>query len=268
MYFDNFNVMHALATGVGAREARQALSPFNLFAFIVHGEEEHPTFHQEVVKAFERLDHSTGHELLFFAVLDAPREWQNAFSQKREYFRMLQNGVTAEFLQKQGPKQGPRLETKGVGAQALAAALGIPREALPCLVVTGGFGSKDSFWVRTCEQHVEKQLNTLGLWASKHEHSSFQYARSEVAAIDLCGGVGDCDLMEDLAGALADVLAADRTGRRDLPSGHESKRAQASLRRLHERISSLKMAESRSPEIERLQVLLASVLALAVLAAP
>lgn len=44
----------------------RSLKQFNLFAFVIHDPEKHRDFHNNLSSIFERLDHSTGHSLLFF----------------------------------------------------------------------------------------------------------------------------------------------------------------------------------------------------------
>lgn len=268
MPLSNFAVMHALAAGGDdwlAREAREALAPFNLFAFVVHSPDEHRRFHHELDQAFWRLDHSTGHELLFFALLDAPREWVHEAHRKREYFASIRKWETVRLLE--GQVHG-REESGGIGAQALVIALGVPEAAVPCLVITGGFGRTDSMWVRTCETHIERQLNTLGLWASRYGRSAFEHARRETQEIDLCGGAGPLELTEQLAAVLADVLAAHSIGRgpRTVDPHTRSlalERARVALQRLANRVAELKSRGSVFEEVERLHVLTGSLLALA-----
>jgi len=80
MPISSYTVLSALANGRNRYEtevAQRALSPFNLFAFVIHDPEEHSKFHQVLERQFDRFDFITGHKLLFLRLVDPPTNWLN-----------------------------------------------------------------------------------------------------------------------------------------------------------------------------------------------
>ena len=79
MPITTYNVLNALSKrspeSYEIGPAQKALEPFNLFAFIIHDPAKHSDFNRKISSAFHRLDHSTGHHLLFFALVDPPERW-------------------------------------------------------------------------------------------------------------------------------------------------------------------------------------------------
>lgn len=222
---NNYSILRALAFGNGRRYNRQsetiqiereeysnirkALEPFNLFAFVIHDPAQHPEFHRNFSTLFERLDHSTGEHLLFFALTDPPARWTERASQ-RAYYREL-----STFYSQQGDLFNSPIitEDKGETAFTLATTLNIPAEMLPVIVVTNDFRNNDFRWFRTDTFCVERQLNELGFLAYdcpevKHNWQiAEQFFNQFDDKFDLCNASEVQNTTESLAKALSDALS-------------------------------------------------------------
>ena len=199
MPISSYNVVRVLSEGGEPWETspvEDALKPFNLFAFIIHDPETHSALHEEISQNFTDLDEITGCKLLFFALVDPPKEWSER-SRQREYYKSIRG---AQELS--NPENALTSIDKDITAFILAENLKIPRGALPCLVITSDFRSTDShLWVRTCAEHVFTQLTSLGAMAKN------KYPMHKICdRIDLCEGSGFTVLENSLAKALNDAL--------------------------------------------------------------
>jgi hypothetical protein len=221
MPISNYTVLKALGDKKASpneyekRTALAALSPFNLFAFIIHDPEEHHDFGRILSFAFDRLDFVTGEKLLFFALVDPPSDWL-AHARHRPYYKRLnywdhanhrssnENPPARETNELLDPKNAILSGDKSATAFSLANSLGIPIEKLPCIVVTPNFSDERFLWFRTCPEHLEEQLTKLAYLAARN-NTSFDAIRGE--NLDLCNGFGDKSLEGNLAKALSDVLS-------------------------------------------------------------
>lgn len=185
--------------------ALNALSPYNLFAFIIHDPETHRGFAKQVSILFDRLDYITGDKLLFFALVDPPYDWLK-HACERPYYKKLNNWGTKALL---NPINAILSADESITAFSLANSLGIPAEKLPCIVVTADFCSKRFLWFKTCPEHLEEQMKRLGYIAARkifHEsaHSIILDKREDP---DLCNCQGNELLENSLAKTLSDVLS-------------------------------------------------------------
>jgi hypothetical protein len=204
------------------------LSKFSLFAFIIYDPDASPEFRKHLEHNFEILDHSTGDRLLFFALVDSPCSWKNKEKYKKISFR------DSEYLL--NPKSAIDSTNKSLTANALAHSLNIPTDALPCLVVTDNFKSQSFEWFQTSEQHINDQLNYLGLIAT--HGSSIPLSdrdRCHLSAKIKFGEEFTCQTINtSMAEALSDVLSLIIAGH----GRHEGKeQAQTVLKRLYENLS-------------------------------
>ena len=185
---------------------REALKDFNLFAFIIHDPEEHSDFDQKMGSIFDRLDYLTGEKLLFFTLIDPPKEWLQRYGRQREYMKYLGNG---KALVLPNPENATTSTDKELTAFSLAKSLNIPIEMLPCIVITHDFRSSHFDWVRTCEDHIEEQLTHLGHKISRVEDRNIiiWIKKTLMQEINLCEGIGSESLEDNLARALTDVLS-------------------------------------------------------------
>ncbi len=215
-------------------DAIRAIKDFNLYAFILHDPEEDKEFHDTLRKNFDRLDYITGEKLLFFALVDPPGEWLE-HGRKREYYRRLYRYETEELL---SPHNQIFSKNPGVTALSIANMLKIPYESLPCIVIFSNFKIKEFVWLRTCSEHLEKQLMELGYIAARSSENKLAYTRINTYAreskdysyddyysyyyqrhdfimdkikesnLDLCGGNGIQTLKDRIAKVLSDCLSA------------------------------------------------------------
>ena len=261
MPISNYTVLKALGDKKASpheyekRTALDALSPFNLFAFIIHDPEEHPDFSRQLRRSFDRLDFVTGEKLLFFALVEPPSEWL-AHAHRRHYYERFSSYATKELLASQ---------SKGLAADESATAfslannLSIPTEKLPCIVVTPDFTDERFLWFRTCPEHLEQQLTKLAYLAARN-NTSFDAIRQE--NLDLCDGFGDKSVEGNLAKALSDVLSF-------IVAGNSSdswlrrqalEQAQKTISKLHSTLNYLKsnFQENDSEEMDKLCLSIAS----------
>lgn len=180
--------------------AHAALAPFRLFAFIIHDRDEHARLNQTIEQRFDHWDYMTGRSLLFFALVDPPKEWLER-ARHRPYFEHFDSYPTKELLD---PKNSIFSDNPSATASAIARQLKIPAEQMPCIVVTPSFEEPRFIWYRTCPDYVEKQLTELGYMAERGKTS---YAELRAANIDLCDGSGDNSIEGNLAKALSEVLS-------------------------------------------------------------
>lgn len=227
--------------------AKAALAPFNLFAFIIHDPNVHIDFHRAISDIFDDLDYATGDKFLFFALVDPPEEWvTNAAN--RKYYNHLKSWEAKALLE---PRNTIISKDKSIAALSLAKSLEIPIEELPCLVITTDFSFNDVHWVKTCPDHVMRQLVRLGSIAARSENLDLDILKNE---IDLCGGSGFESLNFSMAKALSDVLSfviLENDVFHD--EKHRAlKQAQETLRELRDDLIQLKsiFRDSRAEEID------------------
>jgi hypothetical protein len=223
---NNYSILRALAFGNGRRyhgqddsisvekneytAILQSLKSFNLFAFVIHDPEKHQEFHNNLNSIFERLDHSTGQNLLFFALTNPPERWRNRASQ-RDYYKQL----SRFYNQQEGDLFGKPIITKDTAETAftLANTLKIPSEMLPVIVVTNDFRNNDFRWFKTSEHYVEKQLNELGFLAYDCPEVKYNWQLAEnffneyQDNFDLCNATEADKTLDSVAKALSDALS-------------------------------------------------------------
>jgi len=270
MPISSYSVLSALASGRNSYEtevAQRALSPFNLFAFIIHDPEAHSKFHQVLASKFDRFDYVTGHKLLFFSLVDPPTNWLDNASD-RSYYKLLAGNnhdqAPWEVGELLNPKNVPSSPDRSITAFSLASALRIPTEDLPCLVVTQGFQLNQFRWFSTSHDHVEEQLIRLGYLADRcdREISDTSWNWAE---LDLCSHYGVESLSSSLAKALSDVLSFIVAGSESSDRLRSKARDQArkTITCLYASINRLKSTsqETISEEVDQLSIRLASFLA-------
>ena len=262
MPISSYTVLNALAKGGDGYEmhaAKRALAPFSLFAFVIHDPEIHDEFDRHLAHIFDRLDFDTGRRLLFLALVKPSAEWL-AHAQSRDYYGRLSSWEASEFA---NPAKSPAPNDPAATAIGLAHALGIPTEALPCIVVTRSFELKQFAWAKTSPSELREQLSELGYWADRHPGAPIlQQTPSPVSIRSKAFESGA--LNTSLAQALADVLCFVVAGNKGEPwlQGVARQQARQTLDRLWRQIAIIKSKTGQDDltELDRLCVCIAAFL--------
>ena len=281
--FDNFRFMHTLSKNsdtVELQQLKHALKGFTLFAFVIYDPMTHHRFHQVMNDHLAELDHSTGKRLLFFSFINDDHNIVHKLRRRPYYQRMRefqQGAIAKELIESQDRPKIPN--TAGIDHLTLALSLGIPQESLPVIVITEGIGGmkgnegwrdhEDAVWIRTCEQHVKDQLNTIGYWATEYRSHAITHVRTNLREIDWCDGFGELDLINSLSSTLADVLAFVSL-ERGSPSDQRTQ-AHDAIQRLYRQIDQMRHDQRTThaadrpmmtPDLERLYMTIGGMLAL------
>ena len=249
MPITTYHVLNALDKGEPEYEitaAQNALKPFNLFAFIIHDPEAHPDFDSGLRSIFNWLDYTTGKELLFFSLVDPPKEWLDEGRDRgrdRSYYREL-SSWEKETQELFNPENAIISPDKSITAYSLANGLGISYDKLPCIVITPNFRSEHFIWVRTCLNQIQKQLEVLGFIAREMDEipSDPDLLETIKADINLCEGGGIRFLVSNLAQKLVNIMscfvAGDRSDLMRNLGAHE--RARNTIRELRRDLHNVK----------------------------
>lgn len=166
MPINSYSILKTLALGgeeYEVQEVKDALKPFNLFAFILHDPQLHKDFHEKLTNLFERLDYVTGDRLLFFGLVDPPSSWTNR-AKEREYYNKVSDWIVREAI---NPNNAPQSADSSLTMFAFINSLGITINELPCVVVTNNFTSKDYYHFPVHQNTIVEQLTELGFVAEK-----------------------------------------------------------------------------------------------------
>ena len=275
--------MHTLSKNsdtVELQQLKHALKGFTLFAFVIYDPMTHHRFHQVMNDHLAELDHSTGKRLLFFSFINDDHNIVHKLRRRPYYQRMRefqQGAIAKELIESQDRPKIPN--TAGIDHLTLALSLGIPQESLPVIVITEGIGGmkgnegwrdhEDAVWIRTCEQHVKDQLNTIGYWATEYRSHAITHVRTNLREIDWCDGFGELDLINSLSSTLADVLAFVSL-ERGSPSDQRTQ-AHDAIQRLYRQIDQMRHDQRTThaadrpmmtPDLERLYMTIGGMLAL------
>jgi hypothetical protein len=192
----------------------QALKHFNLFAFIIHDPILHSDFHRKLELAFPVLHHSTGKNLLFFALTNPSEEWEKK-KLRKSYYRQLQNLHNLPYDNRGGSVFDEPVavgDTHGT-AFSFATALDIPFDNLPVIVVTNDFTKGALRWFKTSADNFDRQLNKLGLLAENQPSVKNDWKLADAffneyeEDFNLSDGTDSNVLIENIAKALSDVLS-------------------------------------------------------------
>jgi hypothetical protein len=187
----------------------RALKPFNLFAFVIHDPVRHKDLDRVLARQFDRLDFRTGRRLLFFALVDPPKEWLEHGSH-REYYQLFERKrgrpIPDQALGLINPQNTPRSIDRSITAFSIATTLNIANDDLPCIIVTESFQLNKFLWFKTCPNHIEEQLSRLGYLAERMNKPILNYSHG-FPELDLCSGYGTKLLNGSLAEYLSDMLS-------------------------------------------------------------
>lgn len=212
MPISSYSVLRTLALGgteYDLQTVQNALQGFNLYAFILHDPTAHPDLDRVLTRQFDHLDYATGKKLLFFALVALEQDRVERLRQ-RPYYQGL---VSYEAQQLVDPRNLPRSGDVSLSLAAIASALQILPENLPCIVVTSDFRRQDFFCIPTNSTQVEDQLRELGVIADRIGPSLHRVSIGMILqemrqhSSDLYGATNKQSLEDSLAKCLSDVLS-------------------------------------------------------------
>lgn len=212
MPISNFTVFKALAEkdtdSIEFELARGCFEDFNLLAFIVYDPVRHVELFDKLSNSFNLLDKKTGEKLLFFAVCNAPDNWDEKVAQRK--YSSIYNWSKEQFVKNN--LSNTNLHNSDA-AYAIARAFKIDSENLPCIVVTNDFEKRQFCWFKTNHEHIESQLINLSYIAEEYPELKSEWKNAKKIMkdkhhnIDICEGFGLNGLNNSMAETLSTVLA-------------------------------------------------------------
>lgn len=255
MPIDSFEVLHQARGGVLPKWLARPLAQFRLFAIVLHDPELHSEFHQTLTDDFDYLHQATADRLLFFALVPAPSSWSRrraaepyiaAFEKLRD---RIGYGPPATIASTQ------RVEGSAL-SEALALAVGVRPEDLPCLLILKDLRDADAMILTTNSRDLSRQLIALGK-AAHDGRTPADLGLQSPAWPTGAHGAGRI-ARGSIAGHLADVLATTLPGKRSIDVA--KKAIVAALGRLDE-IRQDATGEDEYEDVERAALLLAHLIA-------
>lgn len=206
MFLSKYSMLKALGYGADKYvmdETQKILNKFKLFGLILHDPIKHTEFHQKFAQSFERLDYLTGSNFLFLGLTDPPHKWIE--KNKRDYFGIW------DLDKLLNPLNAYTTDDEGITAFTIAKSIGIEYDQLPVIILTNNLQFNQFRIIKTCSQHLEKQLTEIGYFCSQkgiffnleHDYEFNQL----IATINLCGEASHIHSEETLAKVLSDFLS-------------------------------------------------------------
>jgi hypothetical protein len=204
------------------RQAVKAIGPFSLFAFVLCSPDEVAGVREVLEKHFSFLDLATADRLLFYAPVDEPPHWREQRTGREASHALLEFHDFINYSCQSKDPPGTH--------HALAVTLGLELHDLPALVLTTDPQRADFVVLRTCADHIRRQLLALGDLAQ--DITPIQERTDAGAAyrldpgdlrrrgLDLCAGIYSSELVETLADALHQVLSVALTHEGDWGHRH------------------------------------------------
>lgn len=212
MPISNFTVFKTLADkkldSIELQLARDCFKDFNLLTFIIYDPDKHTELFNKLSNSFNVLDKKTGEKLLFFAVCNAPDNWDEKVAQRS--YSDVYNWSKEQF--EKHNLSNTNLHNSDA-AYAIARAFKINSNDLPCIIVTNDFEKREFCWFKTCHEHIELQLLNLSYIAEEYPYlkSNWKDAKrimtNKQHNVDLCDDFGSARLTESMAQTLSTILA-------------------------------------------------------------
>lgn len=206
MFLTKYSMLNALGYGAEQNvlhETKRILDRFKLFGLVLHDPKVHYDFNECFAKSFERLDYITGKDFLFFGLTDPPKKWLQ--KDYRDYYKIWE--IDHLF----GPSNSYSTNDESITTYTIAQSLGIDYEDLPVIILTNNFQLNQFQVVKTCTNHLEKQMQEIGYFCSQKDKYFSLNDDDEfkllVKSIDKCGGSFTLSNEESLAKTLSDFLA-------------------------------------------------------------
>ena len=162
MFLSQYSMLKAIGYGENGQmreETEKILQPYKLISLILHDPEKHISFHESFIDLFERLDYLTGSNLLFMGITKPTDNWylQN---KNRDYFGIWEKDQLIKSFQEIKNTEG------SITCYSIANFMGIDYNDLPCIIISPNLMSKSYAVLKTGKQHIERQLQELGFFAS------------------------------------------------------------------------------------------------------
>ena len=223
--------------------AADIIKKFSFFAFVIHDREIHAKLDYELNEQFCRLDYTTGHSLLVFSLINPNNERVDAYARDR---------CTQHFI----PNGEPTAINSTITALCVANQLGIPKEDLPCIVISKNLGANEFGWIKTSNLTLVDQLTELGFIADRKPNQQLKDVLREIHAINKLDAINEPNyktIHTSLANALTEVLDLLEINSPNYPpNSAASKRVIVTLQNLYNQIGILKNNLELDPEVERL----------------
>jgi hypothetical protein len=198
----------------------RVLNPYKIFAFIIHDPSRHQEFANTLKAEFINFHFLTGNNLLFFALTEAPEEWDDERIQPGYFGHLNKIFEEQRDLYPYFRSYRANMDDNHFSAQAFAQMLNIPYDQLPVIVVTHHPTLDDYRWYRTCNDQIQNQLGKLtvisNLMRGLHDNvNNFKDGQKEFFNLmdkpnnnlDLCSGKGEVLLNESLATAISELMS-------------------------------------------------------------
>lgn len=244
---------------------------FKLYGIILHDPVNHHKFHSKLGKEFELMDRLTGQDFLFMGLTDLPHEWvedRQYYSEYKEIFAPNYRGIQ-EF----------KSEDPAITAFALAKALNIDYDDMPCILLTDDLRKNRFHVIRTSGNSLVEQLVKIGDYCSRterpalmnslrlyhsndypphlqqklwdrHGHDKDPAFFKLLKDIDLCNGSSLSRIESGLAEILSGILSTLAIHRNALG---ESIMAEDHLKSFLKEYTAKKPSDSEQPDIEILE---------------
>jgi len=219
------------------------IKKISFFAFVIHDREIHAELDHELNEQFCRLDYATGHSLLVFSLINPNNEKVDAHSRNR---------WDQHFI----PNREPTAINSTITALCVANQLGIPKEDLPCIVISKNLGANEFGWIKTSNLTIGNQLSELGFIADRNPNQQLKDVLREIHAINELDAINEPNyktIHTSLANALTEVLDLLEINSPNYPpNSAASERVIVTLQNLYNQIGILRNNLELDPEVERL----------------
>ncbi len=182
-------------------ETQKILSKYKLIGFVIHDPRFHFDFDDKFNEIFEKLDFLTGQQFLFFGLTNPSKEWKERVK-GRDYFGIWEKELLLN------PGNTYATYDPSISTYSLINILDIEYDDLPVIVLTSDLNKNKFSVVKTCDEHLEKQLSDIGFFCEQNKDENIEDKFPELLKnLNLCNGVFENQLYNTLANALSNFLS-------------------------------------------------------------
>ena len=214
---------------------------FSFFAFVIHDREIHAELDYELNEQFCRLDYATGQRLLVFSLINPNNKRVEAYSRTRWNQHFIPNGE-------------PTAINSTITALCVANQLGIPKEDLPCIVISKNLSANEFGWIKTSNLTLVDQLSELGFIADRNPNQQLKDVLRKIGAINELHAINEPNyktIHTSLANALTEVLDLLEINSPNYPlNSAASKRVIVTLQNLYNQISLLRQRNNLDLDLD------------------